>query len=520
MTGFNKLFYDGRFPGEILPAEKINWKDAVISNGEMKEKIFLPMDYDENINLRLFEGVFPDINDYVALTRGTLVALNLSDGAKNDGQSIFMNANDTIKITVYPNIEPFNKWEQITLTTEETGKSFTLIVTDSPGHIVFTETKTVDSNKTIDWDLSNILLGLSEVELQIRANTNNSEIKLISFVFDIFTETAEPLFTQRTVPDTSIPDSAIIGTINFKINAQGLNTGQIDQATNIFSEEGINGETVLLKGFPFNDTNIPFRPDFKNIAFRDNANNNIKHYILNTQGMKGIYLQIPYSQINTGDINLKAVVYNKQIINESARSIFNYISDSQTGRLPTNISKVDYPTVVLRPVTTTVLNGETVLTTTNYGSEGFKVGNIEYQEIVYIVDYSETSEKYGNQVSFYRNNNIEEQGIDTNSLAYDYDNSQFGLWGGSKVTISNKKTSMHMESLRSPNNGKSFYLHDLWDRPNYSVSSNGYTRQGDYLVFRSQSGNMRIPFVVSMQNPYASLFNTEFKDSNYSYTPK
>lgn len=519
MPGHNKIFFDGRFPGDDLTSEMLNWKDAVISEGQMKEKMFLPNDYIENNNPRSDNGVFPNTREYVVTGRGTLVALELSADCKNDGKSLFMRAESYLKMTVYPNLEPFKLWESLTIKTEDDNKSFNLQVHNKEGRELLNINNTVDNNNLASWDLSDLFIGLEEVDFTIRALDNNTEITLIEMIFDITADTVDIPLTPRLMPVNVIPESAFVGTIDFKLTSD-LTSEQITQASNIYNNYNINGETLFLENFPFNSSNIPLRADYKNIGFLDSDNHRVKHYLLNCQNKLGFYIELPPNKLATSDINLKAVIYNRDTVIESATSIFSYIADSRNGRPFSNISKVDYPSVANRQPTSIVLNNEEVITTGSYGSEGFRVGNFDYQELNYLVDYSEATGDTGNLVSFYRDSNIENQSINENNLVFDWNNSAFGLYGGTKATVAGKIPGMHMEALRSPNNTKAYYLHDRLARPNYALPMNGFSKNGEFLVFRSEKGLIKIPWVVSMQNPCSTLFNTRFEDKDYNYVPK
>lgn len=519
MPGYNKLFFDGRFPGDDLTSEMLNWKDAVLSEGQMKEKMFLPNDYVESTNPRSDSGVFPNTRDYVVTGRGTHVALELSGDCKNDGKTLFMRAESYLKMTVYPNLEPFKLWEILAIKTEDPDKNFNLQVHNKEGRELLNINKTADNNNLAIWDLSDLFIGLEEVDFTIRALDNNTEISLIELIFDITADTVDTPLTPRLTPVNVIPDTAIVGTINFKISSD-LTNDQITQATTTYNNFNINGETLFLEKFPFNTSNIPLRADYKNIGFLTSDNRKVKHYLLNCQNKLGFYLELPYNKLATGEIDLKAVIYNKDTVIESATSIFSYIADSRNGRPFSNISKTDYPSVGNRQPTSIVLNNDEVITTGSYGSEGFRVGNFDYQELNYLVDYSEALGDTGNIVSFYRDSNIENQSINENNLVFDWDNSLFGLYGGTKATVAGKVNEMHMEALRSPNNTKAFYLHDRLGRPNYALPINGFSKNGEFLVFKSEKGLIKIPWVVSMQNPCSTLFNTRFDDKEYNYVPK
>jgi hypothetical protein len=501
---------DGQWPGEDITTSMWNWMIAKDCNGEFREEIFLPQDY--------VEKTFPNNKDKVTLYRGTHVALDLSNGCKNDGNSLFMREDSHFTMTVYPNLQPFRAWEYFKIVTSSPNKEFSILITNNDGKTLFSHQNVVDNNNVLEWNLLSLSIGLEEINIQIKSLSNNAEITNLAFGFDITPDDVEVYGQRRTIPTTTIPVSAIVGTVNFELE-HNLTLANINAVNPIFEQEDINEETIFIGNFPFKSLNIPLRPDFKNLAFTTEDNQRVKHYLLNKADMQGFYLGLPPNAIKTGDIKLKAIIYNMQTVVESYTSIFDYFCDTNQGRPSTNLSKLDYPNITQRQPTSQMINGESVITTQPYGSEGFRVGNTDYQEINYIVDYSGAMGDDNNGVTFFRDSKIEDQGVNPNMVGFKYNDASWGLWGGSRSIVSQKSDTMHMEALRSPNSSRAWYYHDKLNRPNYSLSTNAYTRLGEYVSFRSHQGSVMIAFVVSMQNPYQTSLNTVFSDKNYQYTP-
>jgi hypothetical protein len=508
MVENNPLFMDGRFKGDPISACRINWFCSAIVNGNEEQNIYLPNDYHD---MR-----FPARkNELVKTNFGTLV--NLSGDFSNDGTSLFLRENQYVLVEIYPNFEYVRKWDFLEIETSDINKEFEIIVKTHSGRELYNDIAEVNKDRILLVPLDELDIGNERITFEIKALTRNTEILMLNTRFDLRPDEVDELFTQRPKPVSSMIPEQGVGVLNFKIGSD-LTTANINEITPIFEQEELNGEVIWLNNFPFTGSNAPpLRGDFKNLAFADNGKR-VKHYLLNKQNVRGFFIEKPYSSITTGDMNLQCIIYDRDTVIESNTSIFDYFSDAALGRLNSNVSKTDYPSISNRIPTSTIVNGEPVITTESRGSEGFRVGNMDYQEIIYLVDYSDTKGDNGNHTTFYRNSNIEMQGINPNVMGYEYGDSTWGLWGGTRVNVSNPSNEMHMETFRSRNNTRSWYFNDRVNRPNNSLNQGAYSRPGDYLVFRSQEGAIRIAFVVSCMNPYQTSLNTRFTDKDYVYT--
>lgn len=172
-----------------LPASYVNGLASLIENGGTDKVINLPQDYGGNN--------FPN-HSREELVKGSLITLSGDYSLNNNILSL--NNGKYARFYIYPNVEPFNKWEEFKIRTGGQGNSLTLQIINTTNEVVYEETKTSsgssDEGYFISWDLTKIGIGLEELFFKIISNANNINILKVSFGYDLTPKESDNLFNN------------------------------------------------------------------------------------------------------------------------------------------------------------------------------------------------------------------------------------------------------------------------------------------------------------------------------------
>jgi microcystin-dependent protein len=215
---------------EELPVEWFNGITSYIEFGDSTGVLVIPDEYEN--------GHFPINNEELELKRSLI---KLEGDFINNQESLLINNSDYIKLRLYLNIAPFKSFKSLTLLLNNNNHEIRLVIRTFIGTIIYNETQT--GNEKIIFNLSELTIGLEELNFEITTNTNNTLIYNISIEYDILATKIDAIFKKLVKLNQ-----------NGKLDSEYLDIKYVSGAENSQGEElPVNTDTnnVIVPGNVF-----------------------------------------------------------------------------------------------------------------------------------------------------------------------------------------------------------------------------------------------------------------------------